>query len=73
MLYICTIFHEGVFHGTEDIERTQNTTKEHNLVNNVDRVMNLVFCMSSDDVLYLYQDKNISEGFSVMKQTRFLY
>ena len=28
----------------------QNTKKEHKSVNNVDGVMDLVFCMSSDDV-----------------------
>ena len=31
----------------------QNTTNKHNSVNNVDGA--LVFCMSPDDVLYLYQ------------------
>ena len=33
----------------------QNTTKEHTSVNNVGGVMDLVICMSSDDVLYLHQ------------------
>ena len=39
----------------------QNTTKEHNSVN-LGGVMDFVFCMSHDDVLYLYQvSENISE------------
>ena len=43
----------------------QNTTKEHNSVNNVEGVMGLVFCTSSNDVLYLYQvSQKISERVS---------
>ena len=60
MRHICTVFHENIFHSIkvidirEDIIYMQNTTKEHNSVN-LGGVMDLVFCMSPDDVLYLYQ------------------
>ena len=33
----------------------QNTTKEHNSVNNVNGDMDLAFCMSSYEVLNLYK------------------
>ena len=46
----------------------QNTTKEQNSVNNVSGVMDLVLCMSSDDVLYLYQGSlKISQRVSELK------
>ena len=35
-------------------------TKENNSVNNVGGVMDLIFCMPSDDVLYSYHVKQIA-------------
>ena len=73
MFYICTVFHENIFHSMkvieirEDTVFMQNTTMEHNSVN-VGEVM------SSDDVLFYAKfHKNISKIFKIMEQTRFLY
>ena len=48
MFYICTKFQKIEIR--EDIIYMQNTTKEHNSVN-LGGVMDLVFCMSPDNVL----------------------
>ena len=50
----------------------QNTTKEHDSVNNIGGIMDLVFSMSSDDVIYLYQvSQKYLKGFRIMEQTLF--
>ena len=38
----------------------QNITKENNSVNNVGGVMDLIFCMPSDDDLYSYHVSKIA-------------
>ena len=52
----------------------QNTMKGHSSFINVGGVMDLVFCMLSDDVVvYIKFHKNISKGFRIIEQTLFLY
>ena len=58
MFSICTSFHDNISKVLELFsghDFTLKFTKGHNSVNNVSEVMVLVFCTSSDDVLYLYQ------------------
>ena len=55
MLYIRTKLCENICNGYKVKERTstismQNTTKEHNSVNNAGGGMDLLYCMPFDDV-----------------------
>ena len=54
MLYIFIKFHESIFHRVDTVS-ILNSTKGHHSVNNAGGVMVFVFCISSDDALYLYQ------------------
>ena len=56
MVYICTKFHKKILEGIKVIERTQfsKISKGHNSIKNVNGIMVLFLCTSSDDSLYLY-------------------
>ena len=59
MLYISMKFHENILKGFQVIERTRNDHCEISKGNNYKTVQNksyvLVFCTSSDNVLYFYE------------------
>ena len=59
MLYICIQFHENISKGFRVIEGLvfpySGFSKGHNSVKNIQSVMVLVLCISSNDALYLYE------------------
>ena len=59
MLYICIKFHENIYKGFIVIVGLvfpySGFSKGHNSAKNIQRVMVLVLCISSDDALYLYK------------------